>query len=666
MRRIFTLLVITLMTSPFFAQTQHFNPKHLVTKTKMSGQSFTETSLFSLKTDKSKLSIPKEFKNYSILSLQSSEMKNMLVSKPKAIDLLLPGKKSSMLLELVKVEMFSDEFSIIEMPSGKLLKPENSIAHYRGIVKNSPNSIAAITISDGEISGLISLENEIGNLVLGKLDNGNDHILYEDKDIQHLNEFVCQTKDVSTHQIIGNNTSKQEPSASVTKCPEIFFDIANDIVRDKGGAQAASNYIQAIFNQVALLYNNEDVNIKISGIRAWTSTAPFNNLDNYRSYRNQNGFNGDLGHFVTYNYSGGVAWLNALCGSYRYGLSGINRSYNDVPRYSWTVSVIAHELGHNFGSNHTHSCVWNGNNTAIDGCYTTEGGCGRPGIPSDGGTIMSYCHLTNVGTNLRKGFGSQPGNVIRRTISRASCVSTCEGDGGGGDEVSCAGIEPWSNNVNYVAGDKVTYQGRLFERTANNSWNDLGACSTDPCFEVPQWSDSTNYNPGDLVIYQGNLFRRNNNDGWDSLGSCNSNSDPCFGVNPWSENENYTSGDQVIYQGNLFEWNGSEWVQLASCSSSLASLPGTSIKLEEKPLFKVYPNPSKTHINLNINHLKNGVVTISIRSMQGIDVFSKTTHHVSPIRHLTETIDTQSLTSGIYFVTITNGTTKVTKKITIE
>ena len=663
MKRIFTFLVISFLTIPFFAQTQKHKPNQQVLHAKAIGKEFKEISLFEVIKGKTKTNLPKEFKNFSILSLKSETMKSFEKSTPDAIHFSLPSKHSSMLLELVKVELTTDDFSIIEMPSGKVIKPNTTLVHYRGIVKNSPNSIAAITISNGEISGIISLEDQVGNLVLGKLDHNKAHILYEDKDISHLNDFACQTKDAQ-HKSPEDDHTKQEPSANRTKCPEIFFDIANDIVRDKGGSQGASNYIQSIFNQVAILYNNEDINLKISGIRAWTSTAPFNNLDNYRSYRNQNGFNGDLGHFVTYNYSGGVAWLNALCGSYRYGLSGINRSYDNVPRYSWTVSVIAHELGHNFGSNHTHSCVWNGNNTAIDGCYNTEGSCSRPGVPSNGVTIMSYCHLTSVGTNLNKGFGSQPGNVIRRTISRASCVGTCEG--GGSDEVSCAGVEEWSGNVNYTAGDKVTYQGRLFERTANNSWNDLGQCSDDLCFEVPQWSSNTTYNPGDLVVYQGNLFRRNNNNGWDSLGSCENNNDPCFGVAPWSEGTNYGAGDQVVYQGNLFEWNGSEWIELAACAGSLASLPGTVSFIKDQDEIIIYPNPAKEYIHIELQNTNHPNTIIIIKNLQGNDVLHKKINTVFPVKRIKETLSLQSLPSGIYFVKVMYGNNQFTKKITVN
>ncbi len=670
MKRIFTFLVMLFMTTPFFAQSHNLKPKQQIATAKRLGKSFKEVSLFSLKKGKSNVPLPKELKEYSILSLQSSVMKNFKSSAPEAMNLLLPGQKSSMLLELVKVEIATDDFSIVEMPSGRIIQPSKNIAHYRGIVKNSPNSIAALTIVDGEVSGIISLDDQIGNLVLGKLSKSQDHILYEDKDISHLNDFVCQTEDIHAKGIEKNDFSKEAPAANQVKCPEIFFDIGNDVVRDKGGSQAASNFVQAMFNQVAILYANDGVKIKLSGIKAWTSTTPFNGLDSFRSYRNRNGFNGDLAHFVTYNYSGGVAWVNALCGSYRYGLSGINRNYQNVPRYSWNISTIAHELGHNFGSSHTHSCSWNGNNTAIDGCYNTEGGCGRPGIPSGGGTIMSYCHLTSAGTNLRKGFGSQPRNVIQRSIRRASCVGTCSdgGDGGGdGDEVNCVGIDEWSGNVNYTAGDKVTYRGRLFERTANNGWNDLGECSSDPCSRAVQWTANTTYSPGDVVIYQGNVWLRTADNDWEAVQCNNNNIDPCATVAPWAEGINYGAGDQVVFEGKVFEWSGTQWIEIATCAGTPASSPRNADVLKAKSSnIILYPNPAKDFITLEIENVNGKHTSIIIKNMQGTNIFTKTINKTSPRRSVKETLDIQSLNSGIYFIQIINGDTISTKKINIK
>jgi hypothetical protein len=94
--------------------------------------------------------------------------------------------------------------------------------------------------------------------------------------------------------------------------------------------------------------------------------------------------------------------------------------------------VISHEFGHSLGSPHTHACLWNGNNTPIDGCGSQAGypenGCTIVGpIPSTSvkGTIMSYCHLVSgVGISFANGFGLQPATLMANIVNGKPCLST--------------------------------------------------------------------------------------------------------------------------------------------------------------------------------------------------------------------------------------------------
>src|SRR4030095_2036561 len=65
----------------------------------------------------------------------------------------------------------------------------------------------------------------------------------------------------------------------------------------------------------------------------------------------------------------GIAWVNSLCSKY-YGTSFSQVYTTGTTPSSGDILVVAHELGHNFGSPHTH-CY----STPVDNCYNAEAGC---------------------------------------------------------------------------------------------------------------------------------------------------------------------------------------------------------------------------------------------------------------------------------------------------
>jgi hypothetical protein len=266
-----------------------------------------------------------------------------------------------------------------------------------------------------------------------------------------------------------------------------------DLYQNKGSVSAVTNYVTGLFNQSATLYSNDSVPISLSQVFVWSSTSPYTAssssslLSQFQSYRNS--FNGDLGHLLALRGGGGIAaGFSGFCNSNidnRQCFSGINATYNNVPTYSWTVMVFTHEMGHLMGSRHTHACVWNGNNTAIDGCAAPEGSCSRPGIPSGGGTIMSYCHQQSVGINLNNGFGPQPGNVIRNRFANASCLTDC----GGNPPPSCT---TYSGSLSGTGASAVQPNGTYYQSTVSGTHSGTltGPGGTDFDLYLRKWNGS--------------------------------------------------------------------------------------------------------------------------------------------------------------------------------
>ncbi|GJM34732.1 MAG: hypothetical protein DHS20C18_37330 [Saprospiraceae bacterium] len=418
-----------------------YKPSTLVKASKQAGSEFQKMSLFKLSTEKQLKEAP--ISDYSLLDLDQEALQHIAYRAPAQLTLSFPRlEKSDLEVELVSINLFGDGFSVKESSTIKPVNIDRGV-HYRGIVKGDPNSIVAISVFENELYGLISSD-LLGNLVLGRVQGTNKkehdkYILYRDQEIMQQVPFACDTPDdgpVYTADQLRETVS----SRSLDDCVGIYLEVDHDIYQNKGGTDGAANYITALFNEVATLYANENVNVVISEIMVWNTPSPYTGsssgalLTQFQNYRGS--FNGNLAQLVSYQASGGIAVLSGLCHPYvpaRMSFASIGTGFNTVPTYSWSVMVMAHELGHLLGSQHTHACVWNGNGTAIDGCAgVTEGSCSNPGYPASGGTIMSYCHLTSVGINFNQGFGTQPGNIIRNRVSSANCLQACANPPGGG------------------------------------------------------------------------------------------------------------------------------------------------------------------------------------------------------------------------------------------
>lgn len=362
----------------------------------------------------------------SVLRLNPKDLESLRLAAPQALLFAIPTAEGATIeLELIQVEILSPEFSV-KTNTEDPVNYHPSI-HYRGLVRGNPNSIACLSVSDEGLMGMVA--DDSGTYELGQMENTSGHyIYYKTQHLKALSPNSCFSEEES---LFGDGW--EEPSVEDRgvgcKTVQVYFECDYKLYTDKGSnTTSVSNYVSGLFNQVATLYANENIGIAISQIFVWTSADPYMGYTNtsavLNAFRQTRGtsFNGTVAHLLsTRNLGGGIAYVDVICvKQYAFGVSAINTTFQNVPTYSWSVEVVTHELGHNLGSWHTHSCNWPSG--ALDNCVNPEGTCAPGPTPVNGGTIMSYCHLTGNGINFNKGFGPVPGARIRDKVLNANCV----------------------------------------------------------------------------------------------------------------------------------------------------------------------------------------------------------------------------------------------------
>jgi hypothetical protein len=439
MKRIFTLFALLACTF-IFAQHKVANK---VAEYKALNAKFNHFSVLTVVDQPTDNDVSRAVNKSTLAQINTTAVNDIVNNKYETLEVEVPYQGNTILVELYKVNPFNANFHV-DTDKAKYIDYTRGV-YYRGIVNGDENSIATFNFFNNELNAIISAEG-LNNLVVGKLDktnNASDYIIYSDAEMRVLNGFNCGMKDDNTphEDHAAPNTSRD---IQTERCVTMYFEIDNDLyVQNGSNTTTTTNWMTSVFNNMQTLYENDGITISLKSLYIWTEDDPYE-LELFQSESSSDYlfmfnqvrpvFDGDVGQLVGIdpNGLGGVAvTIDGLCTQNNFSYSDVFISYSSVPTWSWTVQVITHEMGHLLGSRHTHACVWNGNNTSIDGCGTqagyTEGNCALGPIPSSSvkGTIMSYCHLIGgVGISFNNGFGPQPSDAIYTTVEASECLST--------------------------------------------------------------------------------------------------------------------------------------------------------------------------------------------------------------------------------------------------
>jgi len=357
--------------------------------------------------------------------LEQLAVANIKNNKQSHLRITLPVDSQMREFHLVKARLFTPDFVVVT--NGQNVVDVDKGIHYWGIAKDDTNSLITLSVFEDGVVASIHMDSE--SYTLSKYENSDYHLMYKNSDLNFQPDFSCEAIGLEDNvQTFDPNTEK-----SITdNCIRIHVEADYGLYQSKDSSIVnTTNYVTGLFNQVAILYANESINIAINYINIWTSTSPYTPGFEFDGLRNREYGRtyGDLVHLLHVNSGNGRAFIDVLCSPdvrANIGVSGVQGSFSNVPTFSTDVNVVAHELGHNVGSPHTHACFWNGDNTAIDGCgYHILGeGCNAPMPPPNGGTIMSYCNFLS-GIDFNLGFGPQPGDLMRDKVANATCLSPC-------------------------------------------------------------------------------------------------------------------------------------------------------------------------------------------------------------------------------------------------
>ena len=322
-------------------------------------------------------------------------------------DFPLPGRVP-VDLELRSFDLLTHDARIVVVDeNGARDKPRPAMRWFSGSVRGDPDSLVSLNLFEGRVAGFVRTWDDEFVIAPDDFDlakPGSRRVTVH-KAGRKPGRGACEG-DVASHESkLGGVSLGSVNGIDGNTLLEagVALDATFEWYDHFGSVTAAENYLLSLMAQVSTIYENDvKVRLMVPYLRIFTISAdPYTDgstdtgqlLSEVQAEWNANqaGVTRSVAHLFSWRPSGGAgrAFLNGLCShssqpgnSWDYGVNTLSAT-----GASWEPRLVAHEIGHNFSSPHTHCYV-----PEIDRCFNGEAGCYGGAEEPILGTIMSYCN----------------------------------------------------------------------------------------------------------------------------------------------------------------------------------------------------------------------------------------------------------------------------------
>lgn len=345
------------------------------------------------------------------LELDASQLDGLRTGPVRRLIRLPSPDGEPLLLEMTRFNVVTPRTRfVIGGPNGDTPIAPPDVVTFRGRLVDAPHSHAFLAVSPGGMANGY-VENDGRRFYVATVPGSRPRAggaaaitLHEGTGAFALPEFTefCGVGPAKRPIDVTNLPARPRGSITDVRGPRqanVAIDADQAYVNIFGNVPDAQNYIVQLTAAVSDIYDRDiNVNLVLDFVRLWpaggepfTATDLFTFYDHWTINEDTTGLNyihllsgrRDTGY-------GGVAFVGGTCQGFAYGISAFLLGSFPSPLGpshlgNWDVIVMAHEMGHNSGTFHTHD----GYSPPIDNC-----GNGTP----TRGTIMSYCHIFPGGT----------------------------------------------------------------------------------------------------------------------------------------------------------------------------------------------------------------------------------------------------------------------------